>query len=31
MRAQSWFDCDPASMAVLFFGIAAVAALAQFI
>jgi hypothetical protein len=31
MRAQSWFDCDPVSMAMLFVCIAAVATLAQLI
>ena len=31
MRAQSWFDYDLVSMAVLFFGIAAVVTLAQII
>jgi len=31
MRARTWFDFDPIAMAVLFFGIGAVAALAQII
>jgi hypothetical protein len=31
MRAHAWFDFDPISMAVLFVGIGAVAALAQLI